>query len=139
MSIVDPSLPVQVVRAALVADASVAAIVGDRVRGSHAVDPDATDPTYPILVFAYSGGRSNRGGNYVDTTYALTAYSRVSADEALALCSKAANALHAQRLTLDGVSVNVIVHETARPTAPRWDEAHRAHFAVGRFRVQVTG
>lgn len=136
MQIVDPSLPQQVIRAALAADAAVAAIVGDRVRGSHAVDPDATDPSYPILVVAYSGGETIQSGVYADLTYALSAYSRTSSAEALAAYGAAIAVLHSERLVLAGLDVNVICRETARPVA-RWDEGHRAHYVVGRLRVQV--
>jgi hypothetical protein len=136
MDIVDPSLPQQIVRAALLGNAPVVALVGDRVRGSHAVDADATDPTYPGLVFAYSGGDTIRSGVYADLTYGLTCYSRVSASEALAVYGAAANVLHSERLVLDGVAARVVAHETARPRIG-WDEAHRAHYAVGRWRIQV--
>jgi hypothetical protein len=137
-TIVDPSLAQQVVRAALLAASPVTAIVGPRVTGSHAVTPDAPDPTYPLLVFAYSGGDGIRSLRLADLTYGMTVYSRVSADEALAGYHAAAQVLHAERLTLSGIAVNLVVHETARP-AIGWDEGHRAHYAVGRFRVQELG
>lgn len=136
MNIVDPSLPQQIVRAALLAVDAVTAIVGPRIRGSHAVDADATDPTYPILVFAYSGGDTIRSGVYADLTYGMTVYSRVSEAEALAGYGAAANVLHSERLTLSGVAAWVIAEETARPRCG-WDEGHRAHYAVGRWRIQV--
>lgn len=136
MEIVDPSLAQQVVRAALVGNAALAAVVSDRVRGSHAVDPDATDPDYPLVVLAYSGGETIQSGVYADLTYGLTAYSRISAAEALATYGLAVNVLHSERLTLSGIAANLIVRETGRPVV-RWDEAHRAHFAVGRLRVQI--
>lgn len=135
-AIVDPTLPQQIVRAALLADASLVAVVSDRVQGSHAVTPDSTDPTYPLLVFAYSGGDTIRSGVLADLTYGLTVYSRISAAEALSTYGLAANALHAERLTLAGVDANVIAHETGRPRIG-WDETHRAHYAVGRWRIQV--
>jgi hypothetical protein len=136
MNIVDPSLPQQIVRAALLAVAAVTAIVGTRIRGSHAVTPDDPDPTYPILVFAYSGGDTIRSGVYADLTYGLTVYSRISSAEALAGYGAAANVLHSERLTLTGVDAWVVAEETARPRVG-WDEAHRAHYAVGRWRIQV--
>lgn len=136
MDIVDPSLPQQIVRAALLGNAAVVAFVGQRVRGSHAVDPDATDPTYPSLVFAYSGGDTIQSGVYADLTYGLTAYSRTSAAEALAAYGAGANVLHSERVVLDGVAAWVVARETARPRAG-WDESHRAHYAVGRWRIQV--
>lgn len=136
MEIVDPSLPQQIVRAALLAEATVTAIVGTRIHGSHAVDPDAGDPTYPLLVFAYSGGDAIRSGVFSDLTYGLTVYSRVSQGEALAGYGMAANVLHAERLTLTGLAAYVVAHETARPRVG-WDEGRRAHYAVGRWRIQV--
>lgn len=133
-SFVDPSLASQILRESLVSNAAVTAIVGDRVRGSHAVDPDATDPTYPILVLANAGGAAIRGGVVADLTFALTAYSRTSSDEALAAYQAAVAVLGTERLTRTGISATLVVHERTRPVLG-WDEPHRAHFAVGRLRV----
>ena len=140
-ALVDPSLAVQIVRAALLADSATTAIVGTRIRGEFAVDPDAGDPDYPSLVFAFSGGDGGsitRAGHYADLTYGMTVFSRTSASEALAGYMAAAAVLHVERLTLSGVSAVVIATQTSIPRIG-WDEAHRAHYAVGRWRVQEIG
>ena len=128
----------QVLRATLIADALVSSYVSDRVYGAHLQDPDAQTVGYPLIIVEITGGDLIRTGRLNDLSMALWAYSRTSLADAEEIYRSCTVILHAERLTVTGISVNVIPTETGRPT-DGWNENTRAHYVVGRWRVQATG
>ena len=139
MSTANPTSDIrQVLRATLTGDATVSGYVSDRVYGAHLQDPDAQTVGYPLVIVEITGGGMIRVGRLNDITMMLWAYSRTSLADAEEIYRACSAVLHAERLTLTGISVNVIPTETGRPT-DGWNENTRAHYVVGRWRVQATG
>ena len=130
--------PIQVIRAALVSDTSLYAVVADRVFGAHLEDPDAQAANYPLVILESTGGDLRRFGRLQVLAVSLWAYSRTSAAEAQEIYRLASTVLQVERLTLSNVSQTVVGQETGRPDVG-WNEATRAHFARGRWRFQCIG
>lgn len=126
----------QVVRAALVGNAAVAALVGDRVVVVYAQGADSEQPTYPLVVLLPAGGRLAWGGHQQDVSVEVRVYAATAPGEALEIYNALTNAAHGERLTLtvEGTERSCIVQEVARPSLA-FDNAVRRHVAIARWRV----
>jgi len=126
----------QVVRAALVGNANVAALVADRVVVAYAQGADTEQPTYPLVVLLPAGGRLAWGGHQQDVSVEVRVYAATSPGEAFDLYNTLAAVCHGERLTLtvEGSERSCIVQEVARPT-PAFDNTVRRHVAIARWRV----
>lgn len=127
----------QVVRAALVGNAAVAALVGDRVVVVYAQGADSEQPTYPLVVLLPAGGgKLSWGGHQQDLSVEVRVYAATAPGEALEIYNTLVVVAHGERLTLtvEGTERSCIVQEVARPSLA-FDNAVRRHVAIARWRV----
>ena len=119
------------VRDVLLADATVASIVGARVYGAHLQDPDARSVEYPLVVLDLRAGTASTS-SVSRATLDVWAYSRDSAGDALVLYDACQRALQQELVRRDGVGVAGYIVEQTRPNEG-WNDNVRAYFAQGDF------
>ncbi len=129
----------QVLRAHLMADAAVKAIVDDRVHGSHLSDSDVKSVQFPLLVFEFLSGFARWHSAVQSQSMELYGYSKKSLDEAAQAYDAAFNSLQHSRVSLAGVTdVAGIPRETQRPV-DGWNDKVGGWFVRGRWIVTATG
>lgn len=136
--------PLQLLREALLADATVVAKVENRVYSDHFVEADVGTPTYPLVVLEPRGGDGHIARHLQRMTVHVYAWSKVSADEARAIYDAVYVAAHMQRLTFssgaqaEGLTQAGTARETDRPVYGYADEVV-GWWARGTWEVQVAG
>lgn len=103
------------VRSALLADSSVTALVGNRIRTAHVADAEAIPLTYPFVIIAPLGGVSRYNRHVMQTQVECFVYSKVSVAESLDIYQVLYDVLQAGRLFRSGVATRGVIRETERP------------------------
>jgi hypothetical protein len=125
------------VRSTLMADASVSAIVADRVHGAHIQTPDTGTAEFPLVVVEFLGGSVVSASGYQQVNADVWTYTRTSAGSALELYDAVHAALHQQLLRRDGVTVAGYSMEINRPDEG-FNETVRAYYARGTYALRAS-
>lgn len=123
-------------RNTLLQDASITAVVGNRIHGAHIQTPDIGSIEYPLVVLDFSAGAVDQPGAYQLVTLDLWCYTRSSSGDALSLYDLCFDALHMQMLRQEGVKAAGYARESIRPREG-WNEMLRAYFAQGEFALRA--
>lgn len=105
----------QSVRAMLLADPAVEALVEDRIRTAHAAGYEGAAPTMPLVIVAPLGGSMPYSGALQVVSLEVYAYSKTSEGEALSVYEAVHRALQAERVAVDGLNLRGMLRETTRP------------------------
>lgn len=124
-------------RSVLMADAGVAALVGNRVWGAHFQDSDGKTVTYPMVIIDFRAGSVGPNGVYELIIMDLYAYGRKSAGFALELYQACYEALQNATLRKDGIPVAGYCVESIRPLEG-WNENVRAYFVQGQYQLRLS-
>jgi hypothetical protein len=124
------------VRNTLLADSSIAAVVDNRVHGSHIQTPDIGSIDFPLVVIDFSAGAVDQPGAYQLVTMDVWCYTRSSSGDALALYDACFDALHMQTLRQDGINQAGYARESIRPREG-WNEVLRAYYSQGEFALRA--
>lgn len=126
-------------RAFLLADASVREAVDGRVLSSHVSDADA--PTLltdtPIVVFDVAGGDLRWFGVVEVVRFEVYTYAKAGADEAARVYDLVAARLQHERVIVDGLDLVGVSREADRPVSG-FNEAVGGWFARGRWTLSVS-
>lgn len=127
------------IRRYLLADASVAALAGERVYGAHLEDSDAgtvlTDG--PLVVYEFLSGVLRWHAAVSIQTVEVYAYSKRSGDEAAQLYDACTDAMQHSRLAVNGVDPVALCRETQRPL-DGYNGRLDAWYVRGRWTVEVS-
>lgn len=129
----------QLIRATLLANADVVALVGDRVYGAHKLDADEGSFETPALIFDFETGNLEYFKLFQDQFFSLYAYSRKSLDEASEIYDVALEALQGEPfVTIENVDMCGLSREVSR-AEDGWNEAIKSHYARGRWTAYGIG
>jgi hypothetical protein len=128
----------QLLRAHLLADSALAALVGGRVYGVHLEDADAQTVLQngPMVVFEMLAGSLRWHGAVAIPTVEVYGYSKRSSDEASQVYDAVVDALQHERLTIGSLDVRGLARETQRPL-DGYNTQIRAWFNRGRWAIEV--
>lgn len=128
----------QLVRAHLMADSAVAALVGARVYGVHLEDADAQTvlQSGPLVVYELLSGNLRWHGAVAIQTLEIYGYSKRSADEASVVYDAVTDSLQHECLSIPGITVTAIPREAQRPL-DGYNTVLRAWFVRGRWTLEV--
>lgn len=105
----------QSVRAMLLADPAVVALVEDRVRTAHTAGYGGAAPAMPLVIVAPLGGSMPYSGGLQVVSLEIYAYSKRSEGEALSVYGEVHRVLQAARVAVDGLDLRGMLRETTRP------------------------
>jgi hypothetical protein len=128
----------QLMRAHLLADSAVSALVGPRVYGVHLEDADAETVLQdgPLVVYELLSGSLRWHGAVAVQTLEVYGYSKRSADEASQVYDAVTDALQHECLNVPGIGVTAIPRETQRPL-DGFNTVLRGWFVRGRWTLEV--
>ena len=128
----------QLIRAHLMADPGVKALVDARVYGVHLEDADAGTvlQSGPLVVYELLSGNLRWHGAVAIQTVEVYGYSKRTADEASAVYDSVADSLQSECLKIPGISVTAVAREVQRPV-DGYNSQLRAWFARGRWLLEV--
>ena len=105
----------QTIRVQLIDDATLFALVDDRVRTAHVAENEGAAPGMPLVIVAPLGGSSPYSGAVQSVSLEIYAYSKISEGEALRVYEEVHRILQASRAALSGLSLRGMLRETSRP------------------------
>lgn len=115
------------------------ALVGDRIRTAHVVDPDAA-LVYPTVIIDYLGGAGGYQGGMQQLRLHVYAYSDESGLEAIRVYDTTYDGLQAQRVhdPSGAIPSAGYIRELDRPLAG-WNEVTRSWYARGTWLLMLAG
>jgi hypothetical protein len=128
----------QLIRTHLIADADVAALVGDRVYSAHLSDADA--PTVlqdgPLVVFEMLSGVLRWHGAVAIQTFDIYGYSKRNNAEASRVYDAVTATLQHECVRVTGIDLAIVTRETQRPL-DGYNQVLDAWFVRGRWTVEA--
>lgn len=118
----------QIIRAKLLADSALAAVVADRIYGHHPVDYDNLTTQMPLVIVEIDGGTGRHNTSIQRLRVYIYAYSAESAAQAAKVADLIDEALHAEELQVGNVAASGTCEKVNEP-AEGYNEEVRGFFA----------
>tara|TARA_Y100000593_G_C4309554_1_gene337651 strand:+ start:214 stop:630 length:417 start_codon:yes stop_codon:yes gene_type:complete len=126
------------IRNHLLSNSSITNIVSDRVLTDHFYDFDNTTVQMPLIILDIEGGSANYGMEAQAMKMDVYCYSKTSSSQTVSLYDALYLALHAQRLSNDGIPTKGYAYETERPDTG-YNNQIRAWYSMGKYTVNLAG
>jgi hypothetical protein len=134
--VVDPNAVSQLLRATLLASASVTDLVENRIHGGWARDADAGTIQAPAIAVVLDGGPVHWEGYIGRLGAEVWGLSSVSQSEAHAVYQAAAEVLHSETLHVEGINHRGSARAVGVPRIG-WAPGPGLWYSMGRFVLQI--